>query len=207
AKRKRNSRPTAQTERRTRSSANRAGARSATRRIGRSKRTAIWEDSRARKKIKGTRNRAQTKAAIAPRGSDGGRYCASCFELDRNSGIAIAGGRTAETAPTRGSPARAGGWARRGNQGRGKCCPSGPRRFAGSESPDRLIYFPRTDRSWKNRALPRVGRIPVRRRERNDSHRYERIYGEAHGRASDRSAAGLRRIRRRRTTLRGRPAA
>src|SRR6266404_9151342 len=163
AKRKSDSRPTAQTERRTRSSANRTGTRPATRRIGQGKRTPIWENSRARKKIKRTRNRAQTKTEVAPRGSDGGRYRASCFELDRNSGIAITGRRTAEAAPTRGSPARAGGWARRRHQGRSKRCPSGPRRFAGSESPDRLIYFSRTDRSRKNRALPRVGRIPVRR--------------------------------------------
>src|SRR5437868_12653562 len=112
AKRKSNSRPTAQTKRGARPGANGAGTCPTSGRIGARKRAAIWEDSGARKKIKRTRDRAERKTAVAARGSDGGRYCASCFELDWNYGIAIAGRRTAETPSTRGSPARAGGGAR-----------------------------------------------------------------------------------------------
>ena len=46
-------------------------------------------------------------------------------------------------------------------------------------------------------------RVPVRHRGRADPHRHERVHGEALGRADDRRAAGLRRLRRGRRADRG----
>ena len=66
--------------------------------------------------------------------------------------------------------------------------PPRARRSAGRESADRFLYFSRPDRRRQNRTLPRARRIFVRRRERDDPHRHERIHGEAHRRAFDRRA-------------------
>ena len=50
--------------------------------------------------------------------------------------------------------------------------------------------------------LSRAGRVFVRRRERHDPNRHERIHGEAHRLAIDRRASGLRRLRGRRPAQR-----
>src|SRR5438046_920737 len=52
--------------------------------------------------------------------------------------------------------------------------------------------------------LSRALGISLRRRERHDPDRHERVHGETHCRAIDRRAAGIRRLRRRRTTFRSR---
>ncbi len=90
----------------------------------------------------------------------------------------------------------------RGDQSGFERCASRSRRFAGSESSARLVHFSRTDRRRQNRALARARGIFIRRRERHDPDRHERIHGETHRRAIDRRAAGLRRLRGRRPTFR-----
>ena len=77
--------------------------------------------------------------------------------------------------------------------------------LAGSEPPDRLVHLPRADWRRQNGNRARARRIPVRRRARDGAHRHVRVHGEARRRASDRRAAGLRRLRGRRTAHRGGP--
>ena len=69
--------------------------------------------------------------------------------------------------------------------------------------PDRLVPLPRPDRRRQDRAGPRAGRAPVRRRGRHDPHRHVRVHGEAHRGAADRRAARLRRLRGGRPAHRG----
>ena len=78
------------------------------------------------------------------------------------------------------------------------------RRPPGPQPPDRLVPLPRPDRRRQDRARPRAGRVPVRRRARHGPHRHERVHGEARRVAAHRRAAGLRRLRRGRPAHRGR---
>ena len=71
-------------------------------------------------------------------------------------------------------------------------------RVEGSPPTDRLVHLPRPDRRRQDRAGPRVGRVPVRRRAGHDAHRHERVHGEVFRLAPDRCPAWLRRLRRRR---------
>ena len=59
----------------------------------------------------------------------------------------------------------------------------------------RLLPVPRPDGRRQDRAVQGAGRVPVRFRGSPDPHRHERVHGEAFGRAPDRRAAGLRRLR------------
>ena len=70
------------------------------------------------------------------------------------------------------------------------------RRPAGSEPADRLVHVPGADRRRQDRADQGARRVSVRRRDRADPHRHVGIHGEALGRAADRRAAGLCRLRR-----------
>ena len=72
--------------------------------------------------------------------------------------------------------------------------------------PDRLVHLPRAHRRRQDRAGPRAGRVPVRRRARHGAHRHERVHGEAHRGAPDRRASRLRRLRGGRPADRGRAA-
>ncbi len=69
-----------------------------------------------------------------------------------------------------------------------------------SEPALRLVPVPRSDRRGQDRAVQGAGRVPVRLRGAPDPHRHERVHGEAFGRAPDRRAAGLCRLRGRRRT-------
>ena len=69
------------------------------------------------------------------------------------------------------------------------------RRSAGPEPPDRLVHVPRPDGRRQDRARQGARRVPLRRRVGAHAHRHERVHGEALGRASDRRAAGLCRLR------------
>ncbi len=71
--------------------------------------------------------------------------------------------------------------------------------------PDRLVHLPRADRRGQDRAVQGPGRGDVRRRERHDPARHERVHGAAHRQPADRRPAGLRGLRRRRHADRGRP--
>ena len=68
----------------------------------------------------------------------------------------------------------------------------------------RLVPLPGPHRRGQDRAGPRAGRVPVRRREGHGAHRHVRVHGEAHRGAADRRAARLRRLRRGRAAHRGR---
>ena len=72
-----------------------------------------------------------------------------------------------------------------------------------SEPADRLVPVPRAHRRRQDRALQGAGRLPVRQRRPPDPPRHERVHGEALGRADDRRAARLRRLRRGRLPDRG----
>ena len=75
--------------------------------------------------------------------------------------------------------------------------------LAGSESPARQLHLPGPDRRRQDGAGARAGRVHVRRRARDDSHRHVGVPGEAHRVAHDRRAAGIRRLRRGRPAHRG----
>ena len=64
------------------------------------------------------------------------------------------------------------------------------------EPADRLVRLPRPDGRGEDRARARSRRVHVRRRAGDGAARHERIPGAAHGRAPDRRAARLRRVRR-----------
>ena len=81
--------------------------------------------------------------------------------------------------------------------------PPRPRRAAGPEPADRLVHVPGPDRRRQDRAHQGAGRVPVRRRERDGPHRHVRVHGEALGRAPDRRASRLCRLRRGRRADRG----
>ena len=81
------------------------------------------------------------------------------------------------------------------------------RRLAGPAPADRLVHVLRPDRRRQDRADQGARRLSVRRRERADPHRHVGIHGEALGRAPDRRAAGLCRLRRRRRAHRSGAAA
>ena len=76
----------------------------------------------------------------------------------------------------------------------------------GLQDPNRPIgelRLPRPDGRRQDRARPRARRVHVRRRARDGPARHERVPGAAHGRAADRRAARLRRLRRGRPAHRG----
>ena len=58
----------------------------------------------------------------------------------------------------------------------------------------------------ENGAVPRVGGVPVRRREQPHPARHERVHGEAHRRTADWRASGVRRLRGGRPAFGGRAA-
>ena len=77
-----------------------------------------------------------------------------------------------------------------------------PRGAQRSQATHRLIHFSRPNRSRQDRTCPRPRRISVRRRARHVAHRHVGVHGKALGRAPDRRASGLRRLRRRWTAHR-----
>ncbi len=80
---------------------------------------------------------------------------------------------------------------------------------AGLKDPKRPIgsfMFLGPDGRGQDRARPRARRVPLRRRERHDPHRHERVHGEAHGVSPGWRAPRLRRLRGGRPAHRGRPA-
>ena len=70
-------------------------------------------------------------------------------------------------------------------------------------SPDRLVHVLGPDRRRQDRADQGARRISVRRRDRADPHGHVGVHGEALGRAADRRASGLCRLRRGRCADRG----
>ena len=107
------------------------------------------------------------------------------------------GGRAGQ-ADRRPGPGRAGRLRRR------PPVPGGHRR---SRPPVRLVPVPRADRRRQDRAGQGAGRLPLRRRARDEPDRHERVLRAAFGRPAGRRAARLRRVRGRRPAHRGGPAA
>ena len=71
---------------------------------------------------------------------------------------------------------------------------------------DRFLHIPGSHWRWQNGACPRAFIGTVQRRIRNDTAGHERIYGTAQRKQAYRLPAGLRWIRRRRSTYRARKA-
>ena len=126
------------------------------------------------------------------------------FQVDRHPGLQDARGRAREApqdgagdrqARRRPGGGRAHGLGRDPPLARGPCRP---------EPAERLLPLPRPDRRRQDRAHQGARRVPVRHRGGAGAHRHVRVHGEALGRAADRRAAGLRRLRRGRLPDRGR---
>ena len=148
----------------------------------------------------------ERQTATAARRSDRGRHRGSRLELDAHSGLALAGGRAREAREDGRAPDAARHRTARSDRRGVERRAARARRIAGREPPDRFVHFSRPDRRRQNGTVARAGGISLRRRERHDPHRHERIHGEAHRRAVDRRAAGLCRLRRRRAAERSRAA-
>ena len=86
---------------------------------------------------------------------------------------------------------RPGRGGRRGQQ----CRAARARRAAGPEPAARLVPVPGPDGRRQDRAVQGAGGVPVRRRAGDDPHRHVGVHGEARGRAPDRGAARLCRLR------------
>ena len=71
------------------------------------------------------------------------------------------------------------------------------------EAADRLVHLPRPVRCRKDRARAHPGRVPVRRRGRDDPGRHVRVHGEALRVPARRLASRLHRLRRGRPAHRG----
>ena len=126
-------------------------------------------------------------------------------QVDRHPGQPPDGGRGREADPHGGAPARAGDRPGRGDRGRVQRAAPQPRRPLGPRPADRLIPLPRPDRRRQDRAGEGAGRVHVRLRAGDRPARHVRVHGKAHGRAADRRAARLRRLRRGRPAHRGGP--
>ena len=123
--------------------------------------------------------------------------------VDRHPGQQDARERARAAAQARG---RAGAAGRRPAAGRhrgGQRRPAEPGRAGRPQPADRLVHLPRPDRRRQDRDRPRARRVPVRRRAGDGPDRHVGVHGEARGRAADRRAAGLRRLRGGRPAHRG----
>ena len=104
-------------------------------------------------------------------------------------------GEVAEAAAPGGGAAPARHRPGRGRHGGGRGRRPRRSRAEGPEPAHRLVHLPGADRRRQDRAGPRPGRVPVRRRAGHDPHRHVGVPGEAHGGPADRRPARLRRLR------------
>ena len=86
----------------------------------------------------------------------------------------------------------------------GRCHPPQPCGTFRPEPSHWLFPVPRPHRRGQDRAGQDAGRVPVRFREGHGAHRHVRVHGEVLRAASDRSASGIRGLRRGRPADRGR---
>ena len=84
--------------------------------------------------------------------------------------------------------------------------PACPRGHQGPQAADRLVHLPGPLGRRQDRAGTHAGRVPVRRRGRDDPGRHVGVHGEARRVPAGRLASGLRRLRRGWPADRGRPA-
>ena len=187
--------------------ARRARQRAAARRISARRRNRLRPHPGAREETQGD-GRQRGPRRHGRGGGDRQSHRPGGVALDRHSGRSDARRREGKAPAHGGADRQARG--RPGRRGQGRVDRRAPRarRLAGSEPADRLVHVPRSHRRRQDRAHQGARRIPVRRRECADPHRHVGIHGEAFGRASDRRAARLCRLRRGRRTDRSRaPAA
>ncbi len=173
--------------------AQRVGHRAAQGRVPESRRTCLWQDSRAGKEA-GRRGSAGRQGRHGRRDRHARSRRAYRLALDRHSGRQDAG-RRARQAAAHGRRDRQAG--RRPGRGRAGGVESGApraRRPAGSEPAHRLVHVPRADRRRQDRIDQGLGELPVRRRERDGAHRHVGVHGEALGRPADRRASRLCRL-------------
>src|SRR5437870_953377 len=115
--------------------------------------------------------------------------------LDGDSGDASPGGRDGPPAPHGRGDAPDGGGPGRSDRGDLARHPAQSGRAQGSQAADRVVHLFRSDRRRQDRARPRAGPVPVRRRERADPGRHVGVHGEVLGEPLDRRAPRLRRLR------------
>ena len=127
------------------------------------------------------------------------------LEVDRHTGFQDARGRKGQAAAHGRGPREACGRAGRGGPHRLQCHPPRARRPRRSAPSQRLVPVPGPDGRRQDRALQGIGGIPVRHRRGHGADRYVRVHGKALGGPTDRSSAGVCRLRGGRLPDRGDP--
>ena len=151
----------------------------------------------------GAGSRAEADTAAAQRG-DRNRDRRDRLEVDRHSGVADARRRARQAAAHGGRcSARASSASRRRSRRSADAIRRIARGTLRSEPADRLVHVLGAHRRRQDRTLQGAGRVHVRHRRGDGAHRHVGIHGEALGRAPDRRAAGLRRLRGGRLSHRG----
>ena len=125
------------------------------------------------------------------------RHRRSRVKVDRRTGVAPHGRRGAKAHPSRRRAARPGHRPRRRRQDRLQRHSAQSGRPFRSEPSHRRVPVRRPDRRRQDRARSHAGRVLVRRRTSNGTHRHVRVHGASRRRAIDRCASRLRRLRRR----------
>ena len=187
----------AEAQDRARSAARRARQRAAPRRIPEGRRTGLWPHPGAGEEAQGHRKQGRRRR----RGRGGGdlrSHRAGRVALDRRAGRQDAGGREGKAPPHGGAACQ-----RVVGQAEAvKAVSTAVRRArAGLQDPHRPIgsfMFLGPTGVGKTELTKALASYLVRRRASADPHRHVRVHGEAFGRAVDRRASGLRRLRRRR---------
>ena len=159
-------------------------------------RAPVRQDPRARAPSRagaeGRQERRQQAAAQQGHGRGGRR---GRLEVDRHSRLEDARRREGEAAAHGAAPRGARRRPERGRaDGRERDSPRA-RRALGSESAERLVPVPGPHGRRQDRAHEGARVVPVRHRGGHGPHRHVGVHGEALGRAADRRAAGLRRLR------------
>ncbi len=196
----------AEAQDRARAGAHRARQCAAARRIPEGRRARLRQDSRAGEEAQGDRGERR-QGRDGRRGGHRRPRRAGRVALDRRAGRPHARRREGKAAAHGGGAFQARhrpGRSRAGGLDRGA---PRARRPAGPAPADRLVHVPGADRRRQDRAHQGARRIPVRRRDRADPHRHVGVHGEARGRAADRRASRLRRLRGGRRAHRGGAAA
>ena len=146
------------------------------------------------------KDRGRRRAAVDRRGGDRGHR----LHVDGDPGLQAHRGRVAEAHPHGGGAAQAGHRPGHRHRGRVQGDPPRTRGDQGPEAADRLVHLPGPVGRRQDRAGAHAGRVPVRRRERDDPGRHVGVHGEARRVPARRLAARLHRLRRGRPAHRGR---
>ena len=149
------------------------------------------EQEEALKKFRNQKKRLEKKNRSAHPEVGASEDRGSCFRMDKDPGAEIGGKRCTAPAEIGKDASQTRHRAGRGSQ---RCCPgsqAGTRRIERSETTDRFILIPRTDRRRKDRIIQGACGDTVRKRRFDDPGRYVRIYGETFGGEDDRIPSGI----------------